>query len=50
MEFDKVIRSSWVTNESVALKIAVNGQNHVSTYLSDLEMLFPGSELLHDKE
>ena len=43
------INSFWVPNGSFRLRTAENGRTNVITYLSDLEELFPGYELLSDK-
>ena len=46
---NKLIHSFWVTNGSIRLRTVENGRTNVITYLSDLEELFPGNELLSDK-
>ena len=46
---NKLIHSFWVTNGSIRLRTVENGRTNVITHLSDLEGLFPGSELLSDK-
>ena len=46
---NELIHSFWVMNGSIKLRTAENGGTHVISYLSDLEELFPGNELLSDK-
>ena len=49
LRMNKLTHSFWVPNGSFRLRTVENGRTNVITYLSDLEELFPGYELLSDK-
>ena len=47
---NKLIHGFWVSNGSIRLKIVENGKTNVITHDADLEVLFPGNDLIQDED
>ena len=47
---NKFIDSFWVSNGSIRLRVENKDRPCVITHISDLEILFPGNDILRDKE
>ena len=47
---NKFIDSFWVSNGSIRLRVENKDRPCVITHISDLEVLFPGNDILRDEE
>ena len=47
---NKFIDSFWVSNGSIRLRVENKNRPCVITHISDLEVLFPGNDILRDEE
>ena len=47
---NKFIDSFWVSNRSIRLRVENKDRPGVVTHISDLEVLFPGNDILRDEE